>query len=73
MTRNEAKAKCLPGWNLRCNYCGEYPAEWIRGERPGWGALALCLNHKKELMAEHEIHNAELRRLRTINFEQEKS
>jgi len=72
MTRDEAKAKGLPGWNLRCNYCGEYPADWFESERPGWGALALCAKHGDELKKEQARHAKEMDRLRTINFEQER-
>ena len=55
---------------LRCNLCGSYDAEWIYGERPGFGALALCPKHKAELIAEKERHDREISRLRTINYEQ---
>lgn len=71
MNKEEAKSKCLPGWNIRCNLCGSYPAEWVRGERPGWGSLALCPQHKAELIAEKDRHANEMKRLRTINFEQD--
>lgn len=66
----EAKSLHLPGWNLRCNFCGEHPAKWIGNERPGWGSLCLCDKHAKELSVEKERHEKEMRRLRTINFEQ---
>lgn len=58
------------GWNLRCNLCGSHGAEWFVGQRPGWGSLALCPEHAAELKKELERHDAEMRRLRTINFEQ---
>ena len=66
----EAREKYVLGWNIRCNLCGTYGAEWIRGERPGWGALALCPAHKAELLRERYRHGKEMKRLRTINFEQ---
>ena len=71
MTRGEAKKKCLPGWNLRCNLCGEYPAEWIRGGRPGLGSLALCQKHCADWNAEHKRHHDALSEFRSINFEQD--
>ena len=57
--------------NLRCNLCGSYGAEWLLGERPHWGALALCPKHKAELIAEKDRHEKEMKKLRTINFEQD--
>ena len=71
MDKEEAKAMAVRGWNLRCNVCGSYGAEWIHGERPGWGALALCPKHKAELIAEKNRHAKEMNRLRSINFEQD--
>ena len=70
MNLTEARALHLPGWNLRCNLCGEHPADWIPDQRPGWGALALCDQHKAELASELTRHSEEMKRLRTINFEQ---
>ena len=66
----DAMEAALPGWNLRCNLCGEHPAEWLLGERPGWGALALCAEHLAELREEQRRHREAMSRLRTINFEQ---
>lgn len=71
MNKEEAKLKCVCGWNLRCNLCGSYGAEWVRGERPNWGSLALCSIHKAELIAEKNRHADEMNRLRIINFEQD--
>lgn len=71
MTREEARKKALPGWNIRCNLCGEYPAKWFCNQRPDWGSLALCDRHGEELRSELEWHEAEMRRLRTINYEQD--
>lgn len=70
-TKEEARKLHLPGWNIRCNLCGDYGADWIPNERPGWGSLCLCDRHKQELNDERRRHNAEMRRLRTINFEQD--
>lgn len=70
LSKEEAKAKGVLGWNIRCNLCGSYGAEWVRGERPGWGSLALCPKCKAELIAEKDRHAKEMSRLRTINFEQ---
>lgn len=58
------------GCNLRCNRCGTYGAIWIPGERPGWGNLALCPPHERELDEEHQRHRAALDRIRAVNFEQ---
>lgn len=70
MTRDEARSLALPGWNLRCNLCGEHPAEWLIDQRPGWGSLALCSEHAKQLREELWRHDTAMRVLRTINFEQ---
>lgn len=70
ITKEEARLKRLLGWNLRCNLCGCYGAKWVHGERPGWGALALCPKHAAELSAEHDRHEKEMRRFRCINYEQ---
>ena len=69
-TVDEARAACLPGWNLRCNRCGTYGASWLVEERPGWGALALCPPHADELRAEYARHEEALRVLREVKFEQ---
>lgn len=58
------------GWNLRCNRCGTYGARWLAEERPGWGSLAVCPQHKDELTEEHRRHDAALAVLRKVNFEQ---
>lgn len=71
LTREQAKAFPLPGWNIRCNRCGSYGAIWIPGERPGWGALALCPRHQAQLSAIKARHRAELAAARQVNFEQE--
>ena len=71
LTKKEARERCLLGWNLRCNLCGSYGALWINEARPGWGALALCPEHKQEWHDEQIRHSKEVSRLRTINFEQE--
>lgn len=58
------------GWNLRCNRCGGWGASWIRNERPGWGAAALCAPHARELHEEHQRHQAALAPLRAVSFAQ---
>jgi hypothetical protein len=70
-TLDEARAACLPGWNLRCNRCGSFGATWLEGERPGWGALALCPPHGADLKAEHVRHASALLLLREVSYEQE--
>lgn len=69
-TAAQAKELCLPGWNLCCNRCGTFGAEWLPSERPGWGSLALCPPHAEELRAEHERHRAALAELRAVRYEQ---
>ena len=57
--------------NLRCNRCGEYGASWYNNERPGWGSLALCNKHARELDDEYKRHYEALKPMRVVNFEQE--
>jgi hypothetical protein len=71
ISREEAKSKILMGWNIRCNLCGDYGADWVPNARPGWGSLALCPTHKKEYDAEIRRHGDELLRIGKINFEQD--
>ena len=71
ISKEEAKRKCLLGWNIRCNYCGSYGAGWVKGKRPGFGSLAFCPEHMKQFMNEQQRHQVELRRLKTIYFEQD--
>lgn len=68
----EAATAGRMGWNLRCNNCGGYGAAWIPQMRPGWGALALCHPHEKELYAMQRRHADELRALTAVNFEQDR-
>jgi hypothetical protein len=70
LTMEQSRERGGPGWNLRCNRCGTYGAEWVPNERPGWGSLALCPAHCAELEAEHERHRLALLELRAVNFEQ---
>lgn len=70
-TLEQANELCLPGWNLRCNRCGSYGADWMPNERPGWGCLALCPPHKRELVDEHVRHKLALEVLRRVDFEQD--
>jgi len=70
-TAEEAAAAGRSGWNLRCNSCGGYGATWIPDMRPGWGSLALCYPHEKELYAMQRRHQQELAALVTVNFEQD--
>lgn len=71
LTVEEALDFGLLGWNIRCNRCGSYGAQWLPGQRPGWGALALCPPHRDELHAEVRRHEGALRALRAVAFEQE--
>lgn len=71
-TAEEAAAAHRVGWNLHCNSCGGYGATWIPKMRPGWGALALCYPHEKELYAMQRRHAEELRTLTTVKFEQDR-
>ena len=70
MNMREARAAFLPGWNLRCNLCGEYPANWIADMRPGIGALALCDQHRLELEKIQDDYKKSLEKFRLIKFEQ---
>jgi hypothetical protein len=65
-----AAAAGLSGWNLRCNRCGRWGADWVDGQRPGWGALALCDPHAVELADELRRHERALAELRRVVFEQ---
>ena len=71
-TAKDAKQAGISGWNLRCNRCGTYGANWRfgLGERKGWGELALCREHGAELSAEYDRHRLELERLCAVQFEQ---
>lgn len=71
VTREEARDRGLLGWNIRCNRCGSYGADWLPGERPGYGALALCPEHAAELRTEHQRHKQALAVLRRIAYEQD--
>lgn len=71
-TAEEAAAAHRMGWNLRCNNCGGYGATWIPGMRPGWGSLALCYPHERELEAMQRRHADELRALTAVRFEQDR-
>ncbi|HTF53636.1 MAG TPA: hypothetical protein VK735_39840 [Pseudonocardia sp.] len=71
VTMEQAKKGGLWGWNVRCNRCGSYGAEWLDGERPGRGALALCAPHKLELRAERERHAKRIAELRAVKYEQD--
>lgn len=71
-TAEEAARAGRMGWNLRCNYCGGYGASWIRGMRPGWGALALCHPHGAELNQMRNRHQSELAALTSVYFEQDR-
>jgi hypothetical protein len=70
LTVEEALDFGLHGWNLRCNRCGSYGAEWMSDQRPGWGALAVCPPHRDELRAELRRHHEALQGLREVNFHQ---
>lgn len=71
-TAEEAAEAGLIGWNLRCNRCGGYGAQWIPEMRPGWGALALCNPHAAELSAAEHRHADEMRELTAVRFEQDR-
>lgn len=71
-TAEEAAEAGLVGWNLRCNRCGDYGATWIPKMRPGWGSLALCYPHEKELHAVQRRHADELKKATAVNFEQDR-
>lgn len=66
LSMNEACELGLPGWNIRCNYCGTFGASWLPNERPGWGSLALCPEHRYEFF----VRKQALHEMRRINFEQ---
>lgn len=70
LSMDEALDFGLTGWNLRCNRCGSYGAEWMQDQRPGWGALAACPPHRDEVRAELQRHREALARLREVNFHQ---
>lgn len=59
------------GWNIRCNVCGCYGAAWLPNARPGWGALALCPEHKADLMSLAVRHWTETRPYFRIAYEQD--
>lgn len=69
-TMAEAHKQRLPGWNIRCNHCGDYGASWVTDMRPGWGALALCPLHEGLLRGEQARHRRNMKDLTQVNFEQ---
>lgn len=71
-TPDEAADAHLIGWNLRCNRCGGYGATWVVGMRPGWGSLALCYPHERELRAAQRRHADEVKELTAVRFEQDR-
>jgi hypothetical protein len=71
-TAEDAASAGRMGWNLRCNSCGGYGATWIPKMRPGWGSLALCHPHRRELEQMQRRHAQELATLTTVNFEQDR-
>ncbi|MFH1226798.1 MAG: hypothetical protein V1701_02705 [Planctomycetota bacterium] len=74
ITKKEAKRKIIPGWNIKCNLCGDYGANWITrtpSAKPRFGCLALCHKHEKEYLDEEDRHRKEIARLSVINFEQD--
>jgi hypothetical protein len=71
LTMEQALQRGMLGWSVRCNRCGSYGAEWLPNERPGWGSLALCPEHTRELRDETARHYRALQTLRAVNFEQE--
>jgi hypothetical protein len=71
LTKENARKRKIPGWNIRCNYCGSYGAEWISNERLGWGSLALCPYHEEMFLAEQSRHKEFMKKIQTINFEQD--
>ena len=73
ISRDEARKRTLPGWNIRCNLWGSYGASWLPGTRPGWGALALCPEHAEAYLAEIARHKTAIASLSQINFEQERA
>ena len=56
---------------LICNRCGRVGADWYRGQRPGWGSLALCKDCARELDIELVRHIKALKELRTVRYEQD--
>lgn len=69
-TAEAAREAHAHGWNLRCNLCGTFGAGWVPGQRPGWGALAMCPTHRQDLDDELRRHEYAIGELRRINFEQ---
>lgn len=76
ISKEEAKKLRLDGWNIRCNYCGNYGAKWMHTimgapARREWGALALCPEHYKKIQEAVKALQDTLSTYRKINFEQE--
>lgn len=70
LSLEQAKERCLPGWNLRCNLCGSYGAGWVPKGRPGWGSLALCPRHETEYRAVMLLSDSLLARFRQVKYRQ---
>lgn len=73
ISKEEANKRCLIGWNIRCNFCGDYGAEWIKSARPGWGDLALCPQHEEEYQRMIRRHEKEKQRFRNVKYEQQRN
>lgn len=67
---DEARARGLPGWNIRCNVCGSFGADWIPDLRPGWGALAACPSCAALIEREQKRHRDAMAQLAAVRFEQ---
>ncbi len=60
----------ITGWNIRCNKCGSYGAEWRFGLLPGYGAF--CPTHTAQWNEEMRRHTAAKRDLMEVKFEQDR-
>lgn len=67
---NEAREDARHGWNLRCNVCGNFGANWLPELRPGWGCLAACPEHQAAIEVEQKRHAEAMKKLTAVNFEQ---
>lgn len=72
ISKEEAKKRSLPGWNIRCNVCGNYGAKWVNvGKNSRACTRALCPQHEKEFNEMIYRYGEDMKKFIKVQFEQE--